>query len=1325
MTPPTELLQKADSTACLEFQSTLLSAPRPIEDFLPAESHADYLGTLCRLIVLELEHRWRQFQQLQRVPQPGQTVAYPPGVESYLSRFPKLSVAPEAVRVLLQEEYKLRHRFGDQPEASEYQARYGAWLDPQRPLEALPPEAVAPVPVRDVPGYRILQELGRGGMGVVYQAEQIKLKRMVALKMILADRHAAPEQRQRFNTEAQAVAHLHHANIVQIYDVGEHDGCPYFAMEFVGGGSLSRRLGGKPLGPMLAARLVEALARAMQHAHEKGIVHRDLKPANVLLEPGPDLFPKITDFGLAKRLDGDSGQTHTGAVMGTPSYMAPEQAAGRIREIGPLTDVYSLGAILYEALTGRPPFKGDTSLLTMQQVIHDDVPPPSRWQPRMSRDLETVCLRALAKEPRNRYPSAQALAEDLARFQAGEPIQARREPFVSRLVRKVRRQRALVAVALTVVAAVAVVAAFILRDTKSTQIAALVREIEKGLQERDWPDDHLPKLESRLDELEQLDADQAASLRTKLTPRLAEVLRDSFAISTRPILQADDLPAIQARIDRLAQRDADLGQSVRQEFQGRLRKLQVQELKAPFANLAEVLEPTQVLIDGATIQARPGAATLSSRVACLGKVQMEAVFGADWKKVGRIGLVLNFEPKGSEYLFLFGVPDRVDAAGDPLPPLPSDAMDQFGDKHDELALFIFRRGDKLREARVSGARVLAAAELHIHVERDGDRLSFQVNDLEPVVYFDSFPLAGAASGVFALRAPAGLSVRRLHFASQALPPTPSPLERADELYARGQFAEALAEYRRPELPAATTDLGQELRYKIGNCLFRLQRFDEATPLFEELAPGNGPRWPALAAMHLWLIHMQRDQLVQMDTLMLNLTRRYTPEQLASLLPLEIRPHLLRAYSVQTLGAKFIRHDAQRIPKLERVVALTDILRVRDYDRMHLRLSLARAYHLEGQYDKATQLLEAMLADPTLAGAWPDTPHRLVHWQIRTVEEYGWLMRLKGDPRKALAAVDLRLFRSPGKHRMPYLPLLVERARLQYALKELKQAERDARAYVASDHNDPYEFRYHAEAALVLGFALHNQGDVAGAKAVWEAGIHRNWLKRWQAAHPTEKAGGRLIFAGTLVVTNLILSSLTNNVTKEDTDDIVSQAIQLALDDPSAAAFKTILSIDPQQFHELWQSPRGFEAARHMALRDIPWYTFQRLPTSVVGIAMLRQGALVRPTADQDTLTWKLAEDLQDLYFVEGKVSRNQLFALATTWNGVTGVFGWGGVQKALPPHLRGPVAYVFGQRYQNRLNKTKEARQFYQTALEDSRRAPANSLLERLAQAELMKLDKQ
>jgi tetratricopeptide (TPR) repeat protein len=316
-----------------------------------------------------------------------------------------------------------------------------------------------------MPGYEILGPIGRGAMGLVYKARQQGLNRLVALK-VMRSPLAGREGRARFRAEAEALGRLDHPNIVQVFDVGEYDGLPYFTMEYVPGGSLDSHMDGTPLSPEPAACLVRTLALAMRAAHDAGIVHRDLKPANILLQGGNGEWgmghtstqpvpavaatsfpiphsevpiPKITDFGLAKHLGNASCHTQDGALMGTPSYMAPEQADGLSRDVGPATDVWALGAILYELITGRPPFKGETVGATLEQVRSLDPVAPRQLQPHCGRDLETICLKCLEKDPARRYDSAGALAEDLRRYLAGEPTVARPAGVAGRLVKWGRR----------------------------------------------------------------------------------------------------------------------------------------------------------------------------------------------------------------------------------------------------------------------------------------------------------------------------------------------------------------------------------------------------------------------------------------------------------------------------------------------------------------------------------------------------------------------------------------------------------------------------------------------------------------------------------------------------------------------------------------------------------------------------------------------------------------------------------------------------------------------------------------------------------------------
>jgi eukaryotic-like serine/threonine-protein kinase len=368
---------------------------------------------------------------------------------------------------------------------SEHPSSAGDSAPPTRAFE--PADTVTPrVPSPAVAGFEILEELGRGGMGVVYKARQTNLGRLVALKMVLAGAHAGPRALARFHKEARAVASLKHPDIVQIHDVGQADGLPYLSLEFIDGGSLAQKMDGRPQDITQVAWTIHILARAIHAAHRQGIVHRDLKPANILLTA--DGRPKITDFGLARRLGDDSDLTCSGTIVGTPDYMAPEQALGQAHDAGPSIDQHALGAILYELLTGRPPFRGATPSDTIEQVRTQEPVPPTWLRPKVPRDLETICLKCLQKEPLRRYPDAGALADDLERLLEGRPILARPSSAFEHFGRWCRRNRrvavlgAAILVLLVTVATTSTVFAANLARAHRAAIAAFRGECRKSFE---------------------------------------------------------------------------------------------------------------------------------------------------------------------------------------------------------------------------------------------------------------------------------------------------------------------------------------------------------------------------------------------------------------------------------------------------------------------------------------------------------------------------------------------------------------------------------------------------------------------------------------------------------------------------------------------------------------------------------------------------------------------------------------------------------------------------------------------------------------------------
>ncbi|MGO9469832.1 MAG: protein kinase domain-containing protein [Isosphaeraceae bacterium] len=413
--------------------------------------------TLFDAILDEQQARWNRGER--------------PLVEDFLAQHPTLREDAEATIDVIYHEFLIRRARGESPCPEDYLRRFPASSDALvrqfavdealRPAdgatvhvtglaattvgELAAPGGITPAPPRSIAGYDIREELGRGGMGIVFKALERRLNRVVAIKTVSETTFTAPLQLRRFLAEAEVIARLSHPNIIPIYAVGEEAGRPYFSLELAEGGNLSERLAKGPITGRQAALLVETLARAVSAAHAAGIIHRDLKPSNVLL--ASDGTPKIGDFGLAKLLGDDSARTLSGEVLGTPSYMAPEQAEGRSRDVGPAADIYALGAILYQALTGRPPFLGASAIETMKLVVSTEAVPPRRLRPDVPRDLETITLKCLEKDPRGRYPDAGALADDLRRFLDGRPIAARPVGPLGRFWRWRRRNPPLAATA--------------------------------------------------------------------------------------------------------------------------------------------------------------------------------------------------------------------------------------------------------------------------------------------------------------------------------------------------------------------------------------------------------------------------------------------------------------------------------------------------------------------------------------------------------------------------------------------------------------------------------------------------------------------------------------------------------------------------------------------------------------------------------------------------------------------------------------------------------------------------------------------------------------
>ena len=1166
----------------------------------------------------------------------------------------------------------------------------------------------------DVPGYEVLEFVARGGMGVVLKARHTVLDRLAAVKLPLAERLESAHSRERFLREARAAAHLRHPHICPIYEVGGTDARPFIAMAFIEGETLRDWAKANPPSPRRAAEMMSLLARAVGYAHEHGVVHRDIKPTNVMVDAETD-EPVLTDFGLAKELTAEGPQmTHAGSVVGTPAYMAPEQAAGDTDAVGPATDVYALGAVLYELLCGRPPFLGNkVEILYRVQVAAPMA--PRKLNPRVHRDLETICLKALAKVREERYASAVALAEDLERFSAGEPILARRAPWPARVWRTVRRRRRGVAAAAVVAAVVGLAAWLTLGARTAGRVAELRQEIQAGMAAEDWTASHLELVEARVGELERLDPALGAEARATVHERFEGRIRDSLR---RSVLDGSDVAAIEERIELLGSRAPELVPGLRKALDERLRRWQpLFELKAPFDGLQAVFGSGASAVVSGEVLRRSGKAAegLLTRVRCRGNVQLEAECSASWEGAHRVGLALNARAGGK------GRPARgytfeVRAMAPPRAPGEQRAAAEEREGPISFAearggggrarLVILRDGVVLR-SRFEAMGSIAEGPVHLTAGRDGDEVLFQVNDLPPLRFRDAFAIVGENAGVFGLVWPESVELRRVRASQQALAVAPSALERGDALYSSGSTAEALAFYRQEAIGGGEAAFRREARYKEAVCLVGLQRAGEAVGIFEELTVAGDERWSPLGACQLWLIRVRQGRWDEAEALYSRLAARYRFEELAALIPEGDRWRIITAYERNTVTVNLLIHNPHLVRDAERAYAVGTLLTGGSWRSDWV---LLRAYHAAGQLDRGIRLGQKMSASwlPTGYGA------------VMRCPELCWMLRCRGEHKRALRTLDGALFSRPGVFRKHGdRVLFVERARIHIAMEEWDEAEADLDVYLDSIAGRRMDYGVYwglAEAMLVRGFLCERRGDREGALAAWRRGCRE--------ASPDGKGSRSLVehtSNGTSMYHFAVLASLSGELSQSDIDVLMRRLTESAQPGTMGAMIGAMRP-PPSVYAALrgmWRTPRGRVFARKVAFRQVPFAEFVRVPAQLLVFEVLRLGAFGgKLSGEQDALVWDLAGDAYAATVVEGTVKAPHLLALMTTWKGFTNVLGWASVAPMMKPALRGPVAYVLGHRYLG-LKRAQDAAAFFRTAVAD---APAGSPVRRLAEEELERL---
>ncbi len=1348
---------------------------------------------LVELIAVDLEYRWKPISAnvttgaSKRTPEPW-------FLEKYLEKWPELGSVNQPPFELISEEYRVRKRWGHSPTHDDYRKRFPQYQERlEKELAAvdanLSQEQYKSSPDQEVPltrsenssqkgqgdetfphfpgdlklpqlqNYLIQEKLGTGGMAVVYKARQLSPSRIVAIKFIKSGDEADQELQDRFLQEANMVAQINNPGIVQIHDAGLKDGFPYYVMEYVEGGSLASRLQGQPQKETIAVRWVEALARGMAEVHRLGIIHRDLKPQNVLVDAKENSPPeswrlKIADFGLAKQMNSTQGMTETGQRMGTPEYMSPEQAAGKKKDIGPTTDVYALGTILYQLLLGHTPFKGASFADVMLLILHKEPIPPRKVQPKLSRDVETICLKCLEKDPQRRYPTAEELADDLQRLQEGKPILARRVSWFTRRLRVLQKHRLVTSVVALLVVAIAGVVFLSVWAFRFSHLVGLEDRVTAHLNRNEFSAESLQAFDQLVLDIKEWDPELAMDLPNKMNVRLFDTGKE---ILKKGRLVDSDYKQIKDLIQLLSPRNKELARALKESYLVRLQQFEevlhlvgpdYAELKSAFGDLSRWIQREgNFLVLGFNHRRYPKTGFLAPKtkivvpleVTCQGNVRLEAKYTASWEKVCEIGLILNGDNK-----------DRIKGYQFILRPLVSSENSDYRVTFAEtrklggvVALEIWRNGNPLGKTSIPMEQI-APGTLRLEAQRLEGKLTFQVNQLSPFQFNDIFPLN--KTGHFGLIVPEKkLGLVQLRAERQGVAAKPSPLEEGNQLYLDGQYANALRFFRKQAIASLGTEEELEARVKEAMCLSALKRDDEAGDILEAVATQQEEsRWSLFALAELLGVRVRQRKIGEVDTILDDLISRRgfgKFEEFAFLIPDEVVIQLMNQYEENSQGGNFLLYDANRIKKLERLNVLEDAFHARFFrNRYHNQIGLLRAYRIQDQLSKAVIKCEEWLRKE---------PLNSVNGLILAME-YGWIMREQGTPETALAEVNKRLYESPGVYREDLHWLLVERARLHIALGNKVEAENDLRTFFAKTNfhslsfpitpyvttqylgqgaiynwvgpvgivSNPYPYSgqilvgklppvnvVHLDACMLLGFLRAEKGDTVEALAAWNAAAKD--FKDYQG--------------GTRGIFNLaIAASLTGKMSEGKAKDLLKLVLKRVAGSPKLQMGIRLLNPSASVFQKAWLHSIQNDFAREWIYQSVSFREATLIPVQTLGLEYIRQNAFQnKMTPNQEKYFVQTAFGEMVNALTQNKLTTKQAGRLAFSWNGVTGNFGWAGVKNSLSPKLRAPIAYVLGHRYQQ-LKRKKDAVMFLRTAVKDS---PANSELRALAIEDLSRLE--
>jgi WD40 repeat protein/tRNA A-37 threonylcarbamoyl transferase component Bud32/tetratricopeptide (TPR) repeat protein len=1226
-------------------------------------------------------------------------------VEWYSQRWAKLR--DEAVlRQLIQAERDARIKVGATIAPHEYQKRFPALqltdepttadqetLNFVQPLEGTQ-GMVGTSPARSAPEagsttkqfgeYEILEEIAQGGMGVVYKARQPRLNRVVALKRILSGQLASAADVERFLTEAKAAAQLDHPGIVPVFEVGEVDGDHFFSMGFIDGDSLDRHLRGNVLAPKESVALILQVTEAVAYAHTQGVIHRDLKPSNVLVSPDGRL--RVTDFGLAKTIATESGLTVSGQVLGTPSYMPPEQALGRIHDVDERSDLYSLGATLYFMLTGRPPFQTANIVETLRQVTEATPVSPRMLNPQVDRDLETIVMRCLEKESQHRFATANELAEELGRYLRDEPIQSRRVGSLARAVRWCRRRP----IAAGLVAALIALAVLGPLAVSLGRQAATSRHLQRLTQQFETGLDALPSNGDGVEQLREIAQEIAVVSGQDVQPDQARIVSALAERITRHLqtarLATTDVQNLRSGIGQLETLDSAAAFRLSDVLQRRMSSWQTAAAYDVGAADVSVFSPSEQvhLQPDGRISVVPGADTTSLRAPlALGSLRTVATWEQDGKLEatlanwqGEARLSLHNREGDSSYEFI--VKRKASLA--------DDASDLT-----EMRIEIRKNGIPVLHQNLHWGQE-SDEDVTLRATKEGNRLTFQVNEQQPISFFDPFPFQ---TGAFGVSAADGTRLRTLAAARRVYAEALSPLERADVAFAKGEFEPALQAYLSQANATAGTAFEAEAHYKAALCLEKLARPDEAASELQAVAMLDIQPWKALARVQEWLRLVRGGNADQADAMFDLLQSDYSFEQLAALVPSEIREEIVTSY-LTGINARMglVELDERQMERVARASRVDRLLSPDGLGDIGRQIELSRVYRMAGRLDDAEKVLE-----PLVDGSG----HHLV------LKHYSRVLRIAGQAGEAVKLLDNAISENDS-----YASVFLDRAYAHIAVGDFALAEADAARALRLNPPPPATSFPHLQSQIRLlrGFLKKRVGDDPGAIEEWRIGY--------------TEARGLFDITETAANTSLVLLLIMGALSDELQADDAARFVELTLASEVGPIAAVTSMINKQTITDssrtMWDTPRGMEIAERFAYDSLPIQDRIRSPLALAGVAFARQGAFQHEISqDEEQVLWDLLSGLAEDVGQRRQLGTSAIMQLGLTWKGMTNLLGWGGVSPALSPDQRSRFAYLFAHRFLARGDRP-QAMQFLKECVANS---SEDSTVRQLAQQALELIDQQ